>query len=97
MKETLLIDMWNINWSCDRTYTQMYIQMTEDFLNQCLKARGYLYKNQIYEALSIDWDVKKENPYITSKEYKRIVLDQTTIEDKDGSYTVLIKVIFLKN
>lgn len=95
--ENLLLDMWNIHWSGDQTYTSMYVRMQEDFLNQCLRSRGYVYKNQIYEALSIEWDVKKENTVITGKNCKRIILDQTTIEDKNGSYAVLIKVIFLKN
>ena len=40
---------------------RMYIRMQEDYVNDLLRIRGYVYTNQIYESLGVAWDPEREN------------------------------------
>lgn len=40
---------------------RIFVRTQEDYLNEVLKARGYVYLNQIYETLGFVWDPGREN------------------------------------
>lgn len=40
-------------WEKDRTFNLMYLQATQNYFNDILKARGYVFLRDIYEYLGI--------------------------------------------
>ena len=47
----------------------------ENYLNDLLEHRGYVYLNQIYEELHLPWDPKKENRCYNRENGDRIEFD----------------------
>ena len=43
-------------------FNQIFIQQQENYFNDVLKVRGYVYLNTIYEMLGIKWDPDWYNP-----------------------------------
>ena len=41
------------DWTNDRNYNVMFIKMQERYLNDLLKARGYLFLKDVYEIIGI--------------------------------------------
>lgn len=48
----------------DAKYNRMFVRQQEQFINDMLKVRGYIYLNTIYELLGIKWDIEWENIYL---------------------------------
>ena len=51
----------------DEGYNVAFIRAAERLLNDEARARGYLYLNQIYEALGIPWNPANENKLFVAK------------------------------
>ena len=49
------------DWKNDEGYNVMYLKSMERYFNDFIRTRGYIYLNQIYEALGLRWDPDKEN------------------------------------
>ena len=49
------------DWKNDEGYNVMYLKSMERYFNDFIRTRGYIYLNQIYEALGLEWDPNKEN------------------------------------
>lgn len=79
MKETIKFDDSNINYINNIDNNLMFLRMTNNYINDLLKAKGYIYLNQIYEMLGVEWDPKREN----------ICLLYDTIDKIDFVYTTL--------
>ena len=39
----------------------LYLRIQETYINDLFKARGYMYKNTIYEILGVKWNPKWKN------------------------------------
>ena len=46
----------------NKEHNLMYVRCQEDYVNDLLKHRGYVYMNEIYTLFGIMWDPKRENP-----------------------------------
>lgn len=46
----------------DSEYNQMFIRQQENYFNDVLKVRGYIYLNTIYEMLGLKWNPDWNNP-----------------------------------
>ena len=57
----IIFDGDNPNWSKDKNFNIMFLLAQERYLHDLLKARGYLYFNQIYEALGAIWNPEYAN------------------------------------
>lgn len=49
----VVFDETNKNWSKDTDYNQFFIQTQQNFANDLLRARGYVFLNDVYEMLGI--------------------------------------------
>jgi hypothetical protein len=58
----------------DREQNFIFIAIQEDYINDLLKARGYIYLNQIYEMFGVKWRTEWENLCITYEPGVRIEL-----------------------
>lgn len=59
--QEIIFDRSNPYWSEDEGYNLLFLQMQERYLNDLVKARGYMYLNQIYKVLGVCWNPEKEN------------------------------------
>lgn len=51
----------SIFYDSNDEYNRAFIKATEKHLNEQIKVQGYLYENQIFEALGLRWDPSQEN------------------------------------
>lgn len=59
--ETLHFNETSMGWTKNDATNRHWLQLQIDYLQELLKYRGYLYLNQIYETLGIEWDPEKVN------------------------------------
>lgn len=64
-------------------WQRVFLRAQERYFNDLLVARGYVYLNQIFEALYVEWDPNKVNP--------------CCIYDLDGVIMIKFKVRKVKN
>lgn len=66
--KTILFNETCAAWSKFPEVTITYLRLQRDYLNNLLIARGYLYLNEIYEALGAKWNPDDENVCYRSDE-----------------------------
>lgn len=59
----------------NREANLMFIRYQENYFNDVLRVRGYLYFNDIYEAFGLEWNPEWENLYISYKQHGLVKLD----------------------
>lgn len=78
--------LFNQDTSCyaelDEMVNRIFVRTQEDYLNDVLKARGYVYMNQIYEVLGFAWDPERENRCYIYKRGDRI--DFGSVNTRNG-------------
>lgn len=86
---TVVFDSSNPAWEKKKECTYKFLRDTEKYFNTVFDIRGYIYLNDIYEALAIDWDIKNNNLCIAKDNgVKYIKLE--LLGQNDGSILVHI-------
>lgn len=62
--KTVMFDSTNYFWENDRTTNMMFLRMNENYLNDIIKRKGYIYLNEICERLGMGWNPDDENPCV---------------------------------
>ena len=67
---TIYFDEDSAYWTNDNTLNEHFLNCKMDYIIEIIKHRGYIYLNQIYENLGIEWDTRcgnlcLENPNCT--------------------------------
>ena len=52
------------NWTRNEHYNYSFLRAQEDYINDIVRHRGYMYLNQIFEILGIEWHPDYENPCV---------------------------------
>lgn len=60
-------DSTNHNWTGVREHDRRFLIVTEQYINDLLRHRGYVYFNQIYEHLGCQWNPDDRNTCIKTK------------------------------
>ena len=58
---TIVFDKNSPAWTKNPENNKLFLYYQQNYINDLLKARGYIFKNQIYELLGITWDPNDEN------------------------------------
>ena len=61
MKTIILFDEHSANWCAEVEWDLLWLEMQAGFIKDYLENRRYIYLNQIYEQLGIDWDTNDKN------------------------------------
>jgi hypothetical protein len=77
-------------WCDNREYNIMFLRYNENYINDLIRARGYVYLNQIYELLGIKWDPKCENICIEWRDGLPIFVEFETFVMSDESILIHI-------
>jgi hypothetical protein len=72
--KTIIFDWRNYNWTKDQEINEMFIKCTENHINGIISHRGYIYLNQICEALGVEWNPDDDNPCIKRGEVDTVQL-----------------------
>lgn len=88
--ETVLFDYTNPNWTNERDYCVIFLRQVEHHINKFLKRRGYLYLNQIYEALCVKWNPDDENPCIRYDEKQNKSIKFEMVELPNNAFVISI-------
>ena len=67
------------------------LRNAENYLNEELKARGYLYLNQVYEILEMAWDSRQVNKLFVSEEGVRFAFKN--VRKKGSGYEFVFCVV----
>ena len=57
----IIFDRNSIHWESNKWYNYEFIKHVEHLLTGELLIRGYLYLNEIYQMLGIEWNPDNEN------------------------------------
>ena len=57
----------------DEVFNLHFVRSNQVYLNELLRARGYVYMNQIYEILGFGWDPERENRCYIYKQGDRFI------------------------
>lgn len=62
--KTVRFDSNSHYWENESGVNHLFLQITENTINDRIRYNGYIYLNQIFELLGIRWDPNDENPCI---------------------------------
>lgn len=92
--ETAVYDKDCIGWSFDKEYSKMFIRHTEQYLNDRLRALGWISLNEVYDSLGmprvleaqvVGWKISDE---LTGDNCIRFELEET---DSNPNITIKFK------
>ena len=75
MKEIIKFDESNSQYINDIDKNKMFLVCESTYINDLLRAKGYIYLNDIYEIFCDEWDPKRENVCILHEDVKKINFD----------------------
>lgn len=74
-------------WSGMTNADSQFLMIQGTYLMEQFKHRGYIYLNQVYDALGVGWDPRKENVcWIKGRD--RFVIDYQQMDSGDWFVTV---------
>jgi hypothetical protein len=87
-----IFDEESVNYTVgNREMNLMYLRHVGERLNLLLEKRGYVYANQVYEEIGVEWDpdVQSLNKCFKKRFYDRIPIE---IEERPrGDFKIIIK------
>lgn len=86
----IIFDRNNPNWSTNEGFNSMFLLAQERYLHDLLKARGYLYFNQIYEALGAVWNPEYVNKCLRYNKKYFYQFQFEVFPKKNGSLRIVI-------
>ena len=89
----IIFDRNNPNWSKDKSFNIRFLLTQERYLHDLLKARGYLYFNQIYEALGAIWNPEYDNKCLRyNKKYFYQFQFEVFPKKNDSLYIIILTI-----
>ena len=68
----------------------LFLRTQERYLNDLAKSKGYLYFNEIYEALGSCWNPEEKNECLIYNDKYIRQLEFEVFHEKDGKLRILI-------
>jgi hypothetical protein len=59
--KTITFDLHSTYWSYNEESNQYYVNTQAEYFQEILMARGYIYLNQMYEILGVEWNPDWDN------------------------------------
>ena len=71
-------------WSKDDEMNRYFLNHQMDYVMDLIKHRGYIYLNQIYEQIGVEWDTERENICIKNLDFTVVI----GLDDKHDRWTI---------
>ena len=86
----IILDRNSPHWSEDEDFNLVFLLAQERYLNDLARLRGYIYLNQIYEALGVCWNPEKENECLKYNENYIFQFQFEVFHKNNGSFRIFI-------
>ena len=86
--KTIVFDESCVGWTKYTDLNNAYLGRQKDYLNEKLRAKGYLYLSEIYETLGITWTPTEKNICYLSESGP---IDITYLPYGGSNYLVMIR------
>ena len=91
MKEiTITFDRKSNLWSTDQCFNITTLLRMEQIVNDIIGRKGYVYLNQLYEWLGIEWNPTHENVCFIKDKSRLRYIEFETFNKSDGSILIYI-------
>ena len=60
-------------WQNDHYCNELFLNLQVRHIRDIVKHRGYIYWNQIYETLGVEWDTRCENHCIEDASFSAVI------------------------
>ena len=88
---TITFDRKSNLWTSDQQFNTMALLKLEQIINDIIRRKGYMYLNQIYEYLGVEWNPTRDNVcFIKGSKKQRIYVEFELFNMPDGSILVYI-------
>lgn len=88
---TIMFDEKVYTWENNEGYNYMLLRHVEQHINDLVRSRGYIYLNQIYETIGVNWNPEQENPcVIADNRYRIVYVEFEVFRKPNNSYLVII-------
>lgn len=88
---TVRFDKNSPMWTEDAGYNIQYLLNIEKYINEIIRHRGYIYLNQIYDLLGVDWNSENVNRCIKCDSVDRLVFVNFELFETDkNSFDIAI-------
>lgn len=72
-------------YTTDQQFVVYVLRTQEEYINDLIRTRGYIYLNQIYEMLGVEWDPECENICVKRQDGLMTYVEFETFNNSDGS------------
>ena len=79
-------------WGNDFDYNFMFLRCMENHINDAIRARGYIYLNEIYERLGVAWNPKDENKCIVFESPDRAPFIEFEVASRMPDETLVVHI-----
>lgn len=88
---TVRFDKNSPMWTEDAGYNIQYLLNIEKYINEIIRHRGYIYLNQIYDLLGVDWNSENVNRCIKCDSVDRLAFVNFELFETDkNSFDIAI-------
>lgn len=78
-------------WTEDAGYNVQYLLNIEKYINEIIRHRGYIYLNQIYAMLGVEWNPENVNQCIKCDSADRLAfVDFELFETGENAFDIVI-------
>ena len=78
-------------WAEDARYNVMRLSDIEKYINETIRHRGYIYLNQIYEALGVEWNSEDINRCVKCDNVNRLAfVNFELFETGENAFDIVI-------
>jgi hypothetical protein len=83
-----VFDIRSKNWSINPEHNKIFIQIQQQYLNDRLKARGYIFLNEVYEALGMERSAQGQLVGWFREPYSELIQFEIVDDTEDGGFII---------
>lgn len=85
----VFFDSSNPSWQRDETYSRLFLRALQQYLNQKLMSRGFVFLNEVFDELNLPW-TSEGQVYGWFWEKGSWVIDFNEKLQEDGSWVITL-------
>ena len=86
--KTITFDKTSAGWHKHVELNEHFLTLQKAYIIEKLSCRGYLYLNEVYESLGVEWDPHNENAVWIDKEHEFEITHELT---GDNTFTIKVE------
>lgn len=91
MKYKVIFDSNSPAWERSRELNLMFMKQQTLYWTTMLQKRGYVYLNQLYESIGVEWSPENENTCFKIGEYSSVTFSIRRLHDETYGVSINIQ------